>query len=156
MKWMAGFEPENSSVYARNEISISAAPERVWRWLIRAAKWPEWYSNSADVNFIRGNPPDLALDTEFRWKTFGATVTSKVIVFEPSHELSWDARGVLKAHHGWLIEPDGRGGCRVITEECQNGIVPKIAWWYLRPMLVRGHQNWVESLKRVAEGGEPS
>ncbi len=35
-------------------------------------------------------------------------------------------------------------------------LVPKIAWWYLRPMLERGHQDWVESLKRVAEGGEPS
>ena len=43
-----------------------------------------------------------------------------------------------------------------MTEECQNGIVPKLAWWYLRPMLERGHQNWVESLKRVAEGGDPS
>lgn len=55
-----------------------------------------------------------------------------------------------------LIEADGRGGCRVITEECQNGLVPKLAWWYLRPMLLRGHQNWVESLKRVAEGGDTS
>ena len=87
MKWPAGFEPDNSSVYARNEIAIAAPPERVWRWLIRAAKWPEWYSNSANVNFLRGNPPDLAPDTEFRWKTFGATVTSRVITFEPSLEL---------------------------------------------------------------------
>ena len=136
MKWPAGFEPDNSSVYARNEIAIDAPPERIWRWLIRAAKWPEWYSNSANVNFIRGNPPDLAPDNEFKWKTFGATVTSRVIVFEPAHELGWDAHGVLSAYHGWLIEPDGRGGCRVVTEECQNGLVPKLASWYLRPMLV--------------------
>jgi uncharacterized protein YndB with AHSA1/START domain len=83
MKWAAGFEPESSSVYARNEIAIAAPAERVWRWLIRAAKWPEWYSNSANVSFLSGEPPDLALDTEFRWKTFGATITSRVIVFEP-------------------------------------------------------------------------
>lgn len=156
MKWPAGFEPDNSSVYARNEIVIAAPPERVWRWLARAAQWPQWYSNSANVNFIQGNPPDLAPGTEFRWKTFGATVASRVIVFDPPHELGWDAHGVLTAYHGWLIEPDGGGGCRVITEECQNGLVPKLAWWYLRPMLERGHQNWVESLKRVAEGGDPS
>jgi uncharacterized protein YndB with AHSA1/START domain len=156
MKWPAGFEPDNSSVHARNEIAIAAPPERVWRWLIRAAKWPEWYSNSANVDFVRGSPPDLAPGTEFKWKTFGATVASRVIVFEPPHELGWDARGVLNAYHGWLIEPDGRGGCRVVTEECQNGLVPKLAWWYLRPMLERGHQNWIESLKRVAEGGDPS
>ena len=81
MKWPAGFEPDNSSVYARNEIAIDAPPERVWRWLIRAAKWPEWYSNSANVRFLRGNPPDLAPDYEFSWKTFGATVTSRVITF---------------------------------------------------------------------------
>jgi hypothetical protein len=155
MKWAAGFEPENSSVYARNEIVIAAPAERVWRWLIPAAKWPEWYSNSANVSFLSGEPPDLALDTEFRWKTFGATITSRVIVFEPPLELGWDAHGVLDAYHGWIIEADSGGGCRVITEECQNGIVPKLAWWYLRPMLLRGHQKWIESLKRVAESGDP-
>ena len=154
MKWPTGFEPSNSSVFARNEIAIAASPDRVWRWLIRAARWPEWYSNSADVAFLAGNPPDLAADTQFRWKTFGAAVTSRVIVFDPPHELGWDGHGVLTAYHGWLIEPDG-SGCRVITEETQNGIVPKLAWWYIRPMLERGHQNWVESLKRKAEGGEP-
>ncbi|MGO9453279.1 MAG: SRPBCC domain-containing protein [Candidatus Binataceae bacterium] len=154
MKWPAGFEPNSSSVFAHNEIVIAASPDRVWRWLIRAARWPEWYSNSANVTFLAADPPDLAANTQFRWKTFGAAVTSRVIVFDPPHELGWDARGVLIAYHGWLIEPDG-SGCRVITEETQNGIVPKLAWWYLRPMLERGHQNWVESLKRKAEGGEP-
>jgi uncharacterized protein YndB with AHSA1/START domain len=156
MKWPAGFEPDNSSVYARNEITIAAPPERIWRWLIRAAKWPEWYSNCASVNFLRGTPPDLAPGTEFKWKTFGATISSRVIAFEPARELGWDGRGVLRAYHGWLIEPDGHGGCHVVTEECQNGIVPKLLWWYLRPMLERGHQTWVESLKRVAESGDPS
>ena len=155
MKWPPGFEPDNSSVFAHNEIAIAAPPERVWRWLIRAANWPQWYSNSANVTFLSGASPDLALDTEFRWKTFGAMVTSRVIVFDAPHELVWDARGVLTAYHGWIIEPDGSGGCRVVTEETQNGLVPKIAWWYLRPMLERGHQNWVESLKHVAEVGEP-
>jgi uncharacterized protein YndB with AHSA1/START domain len=155
MKWPAGFEPGNSWVYARNEIAIAAPAERVWRWLIRAARWPDWYSNSANVRFLCGSAPDLAAGAEFQWKTFGATIRSKVIVFEPPHELGWDARGVLRAYHGWLIEP-GPGGCRVVTEECQNGIVPALAWWYLRPMLLRGHRNWVESLRRVAEGGEPT
>jgi uncharacterized protein YndB with AHSA1/START domain len=155
MKWPSGLEPGNSPVYARNEITIAAPAERVWRWLIRAARWPQWYSNSRHIQFLNIAPPDLAAGTEFQWTTFGATIRSKVIVFEPPHELGWDARGILRAYHGWLIEPD-RDGCRVITEECQNGILPKLAWWYLRPMLLRGHQNWVESLRRVSEGGEPS
>jgi hypothetical protein len=47
------------------------------------------------------------------------------------------------------------GGCGVVTEECPNGIPSALAWWYLGSMLLRGHQNWVESLRRVAESGEP-
>ncbi|MGZ6253853.1 MAG: hypothetical protein ACXWM1_12375, partial [Candidatus Binataceae bacterium] len=34
MKWPNGMEPGSVAVYARNEIEIAAAPERVWRWLI--------------------------------------------------------------------------------------------------------------------------
>jgi|SRR5581483_5512705 len=154
MKWPTGFEPDKARVFAHNEIAIAAPPERVWRWLIRAARWPQWYGNSADITFLSGSPPDLALHTDFRWKTFGAKVTSRVLVFDPPHELGWDARGLLDAYHGWLIEPEGEG-CRVITEETQNGLLPLLAWWYLRPMLLRGHQNWIESLKRQAEAGEP-
>ena len=154
MKWPVGFEPNQSAVFAHNEIAIATPPERVWRWLIRAARWPDWYSNSAHVTFLSAEPPDLAAGVQFRWKTFGATITSRVLVFEPPHELGWDARGVLTAYHGWLIEPEG-AGCRVITEETQKGIVPTLAWWYLRPMLERGHQNWLESLKQKAEAGDP-
>jgi hypothetical protein len=154
MKWPPGFEPDKSSVHARNEIVIAAPPERIWRWMIRAVRWPEWYSNSSNVELIGGDSPDLSLGRKFRWKTFGASITSSVIVFDPPREIIWDAHGILTAVHGWTIEPAG-AVCRVVTEETQNGIVPKLASWYLRPMLERGHQSWVESLKRVAEGGEP-
>jgi uncharacterized protein YndB with AHSA1/START domain len=133
MKWPSGFEPENSSVYARNEIVIAAPAERVWRWLIRAARWPDWYSNSHNIKFLSGHEPDLAPGTEFQWKTFGATIRSRVIVFEPPHELGWDARGVLRAYHGWLIDPDANG-CRVVTEECQNGLVRSLVARNQRPM----------------------
>jgi uncharacterized protein YndB with AHSA1/START domain len=154
VRWPAEAEPSKCPVYARNEIAIAAPPERVWRWLIRAGRWPDWYSNSANVEFLSGIGPDLAAGAEFRWKTFGATITSRVLVFDPPRELLWDARGVLTAYHAWTIAPDG-GGCRVVTEETQRGLLPRVGWWYLRPMLERGHQGWVESLKRMAEGGEP-
>ena len=154
MKWPPGFAPDQSSVFAHNEIAIAAPPERVWRWLVRAARWPDWYTNSSNVTFLSAGSPDLAPGLRFRWKTFRSTITSRVLVFEPPRELGWDAHGLLTAYHGWLIEPD-RAGCRVITEETQNGIVPTLGWWYLRPMLERGHQNWIESLQRKAEAGEP-
>lgn len=155
MKWPTGFEPGNSRVHARNEITIAAPPERVWRWLIRAGNWPAWYNNSGDIRFQNAPGPDLALGTKFIWKTFGATVKSTVLTFDPPHELGWDGSGWLPVYHGWTLEPSG-AGTRVVTEECQNGILGAIGSWYLRPMLLKGHQNWVESLKRVAESGDPT
>ena len=109
MKWPAGFEPDNSSVYAHNEIAIAAPPERIWRWLIRAARLARMVQQQRQrrISFA-AILPTLRLNDEFKWKTFGANVTSRVITFEPPHELGWDARGVLRAYHGWIIEPDGR------------------------------------------------
>jgi uncharacterized protein YndB with AHSA1/START domain len=124
-----GFAPDQSSVFARNEIAIAAPPERVWRLPIRAARLPDWYTNSSNVTFLSADPPDLAPGIRFPWKTFGAMITSRVLVFEPPRELGWDAHGLPTAYHGWLIERDA-AGCCVISEETQNGIVPRLAWWY--------------------------
>lgn len=161
MKWPSGMEPGRVPVHARNEIQIAAPPERVWRWLIGAARWPQWYDNCAGLRFTDGglpdesSSPDLAPDRNFEWRTFGARVRSKIVVFEPYRELGWNARARgLYAYHGWTLEPHG-AGCRVVTEETQRGWMPSIARWYLRPMLERGHQGWLEDLRRVAERGEP-
>jgi hypothetical protein len=43
----------------------------------------------------------------------------------------------------------------VITEETQNGLLPRLLRWYLRPAMLRGHQLWLESLRRMAESGDP-
>ena len=80
MKWPSGMEPEDVAVYARNEIEIAAAPQRVWRWLIGAERWPKWYGNCASFRFIDGpegqRAPDLAPGRAFEWRTFGARVRS--------------------------------------------------------------------------------
>ncbi len=160
MKWPSGMEPGSVPVHAYNEIEIAASPERVWRWLIRAARWPQWYGNCAELRFVGdGGPgaslsPDLRPGRSFEWRTFGARVRSRVVIFEPHRELGWDARSIgLYAYHGWTLEPRG-AGCRVVTEETQRGWVPALGRWYLRRMLVRGHQGWLDDLRRVAERGE--
>lgn len=161
MKWPSGMEPGNVAVYARNEIEIGAPPERVWDWLVGAERWPLWYGNCASFRFtdaggveVAGGP-NLAAGRSFEWRTFGARVRSTVRVLEPFSELGWDARATgLYAYHGWMLEPVA-AGCRVVTEETQSGLVPMLARWYLRRMLRRGHQGWLEDLRRVAEAGGP-
>lgn len=153
MQWPEGMEPEHSAVHVRNEIKIAADPARVWKWLCRAGLWPTWYSNCAWLKFENGPGPDLALDTTFVWKTLGVRVRSTVRVFEPTRSLEWDGMAIgVRAYHGWLIEPSIEG-VWVLTEETQNGPVAKLLRLYLKPALLRGHQNWIESLRRVATTG---
>src|ERR1700684_2787888 len=82
MRWPTGMEPEHSTVYARNEIVIPAEPERIWRWLCRAQRWPEWYSNCGWIRLRDEAGPDLALGTHFVWKTFGVRLLSQVLTYD--------------------------------------------------------------------------
>ena len=75
--WPAHYQPSNCPIHVRNEIDITAPPERVWAWLIRAPLWPSWYVNSANVRLLDGIS-DLALGAVFRWKTFGVSIESVV------------------------------------------------------------------------------
>ena len=134
---------------------MAASPEAVWAWLIRAQLWPTWYPNSADIQFLSGNPPDLALDTRFRWKTFGVTIESTVLEFVPYQRLGWDAHGSgLEAYHAWLIQKT-EGGCNVLTEEVQHGGLARLSRG-LRPNHMEGkHQLWLEGLQKKATAGLP-
>lgn len=157
MRWPAGMEPKDATVHAHNEIETAASPEQIWRSLCHAAAWPQWYSNCAWLRFPDKDGPDLKRHTRFVWKTFGAKVRSKVLVYEPFREIGWDAfTAGLKAYHGWIIEPLADGGCRVITEETQRGPLVRVARRYLRRGLLREHQNWLESLARLALSHPPA
>jgi len=102
--WPSRYDPANCPVHVRNELATASNPETVWAWLIRAQLWPTWYPNSANIQFLLGQPPDLALGTRFRWKTFGVTIESTVLEFKPYQRLAWDAHGNgLNGYHAWLI-----------------------------------------------------
>ena len=153
MQWPEGMEPEHAAVYARNEIKIVGEQSQVWKWLCRAQLWPSWYPNCAWLKFENGAGPDLAVGTNFEWKTFGVRVRSTVRAFEPMRSLEWDAKTTgLRAYHGWLLEPSP-DGIWVISEGTQDGILPRLAGWSLGGIVHRGHQTWVENLRRVSTTG---
>jgi hypothetical protein len=155
MRWPDGMEPERAAVHARNELIIPADPGRIWRWLCRASKWSDWYSNCGWVRFPRGGGPDLGPGASFVWKTFGVRVRSAVVIFEPHTEIGWTATAFgLSAYHGWTLEPLAEG-CRVVTEGSHNGPLSAMGRWYLRRVLLREHQNWLESLRAMAIAGDP-
>ena len=153
--WPARYEPANCPVHVRNELAMVSYPEPVGAWLIRAQLWPTWYPNSANVQFLSGQPPGLALGTRFRWKTFGVTIESAVKEFVPYERLAWDGHGSgLDVYHAWLIIRTNQG-CNVITEETQRGLLPRLLNVLGPKRVKKQHQVWLEKLKDSAAKGMP-
>jgi uncharacterized protein YndB with AHSA1/START domain len=138
----------------RNELEMPVSSEVVWTWLVRAALWPTWYSNSKDV-VIEGGGLDLLPGSRFRWTTFGVRLDSKVEEFVPGERIAWTARAIgIDAYHAWLIEKR-HSGCYVLTEENQNGLLARMNN-LLRPSFMgRLSQDWLEGLLRKAKEGYP-
>jgi uncharacterized protein YndB with AHSA1/START domain len=151
--WPTGFDPEKADLFSHNELVINASCERVWKHIIDADKWPQWYPNSKDVRII-GNSPVLAQGTVFRWTTFGLPLESKINEYVPSTRIGWYGypQGVAGTfYHTWYLTPAG-DACDVVMEEVGKG--PGAA--HLREtdesLMHRGHDLWLATLKWVSEG----
>jgi len=154
--WPADIVPAEAAVFGHNEYLMRASPSAVWAWLIRAGAWERWYSNCKRLRFRDGaRGPDLSLGVRFTWITFGVPVDCTVTEFEPEYCLAWRGGGAgASGYHGWVIDPTPEG-CRVVTEEAQTGLVPRLGAPLLRRLLVRAHQNWLECLADKASAGPP-
>lgn len=152
--WPACYRPEATAVHVHNELAIDAPAERVWAWLVRASRWPDWYPNARNVH-IEGRARDLSPGARFDWRTFGAAVQSVVKEFEPPTRIAWTGRGFgLDVYHAWVIEPRG-DGCHVLTAENQNGFAARLQALLLPRRMWTYHQMWLERLAVQARGKMP-
>lgn len=153
IRWPERYDPRRAPVHVRNERAVAASAEVVWAWLARAERWPEWYPNASQVRILRGARGELALGTQFRWRTFGVGIRSEVVECEPPQRLAWNARGIgVDAYHAWWIEAQG-SACRVLTEETQYGAVAQLGARLFPQRMWRGHELWLERLAEQARAG---
>jgi hypothetical protein len=149
--WPEQYHPDRTSVHVTNSLAVTAKPEVLWAWMIRAQLWPTWYPNSSNVVFLDSSGPDLQKGTRFRWRTFGVTIESEVQEFVPCERLAWNARGIgVDAYHAWLFEPT-----QTITEETQNGFLAKLSSLAMPNRMHKYHQIWLENLRDKALTGLP-
>jgi hypothetical protein len=80
--WPEGFSPDQADLFSHNELHIAASCERVWKHIVEATKWPQWYPNSKDVQIIGGGD-ELNAGGVFRWTTFGLPLESRINEFTP-------------------------------------------------------------------------
>lgn len=154
IRWPDGYKPKETAVHARTEMEMPASPEAVWPWLVRAQLWPSWCPEFVDVVIVGGGP-DLKPGSRFRWKTFGVRLDSEVAEFVEFERIAWTARAAgIDAYHAWLIERLPTG-CRVITEENQNGVLARLNN-ALRPRFMgRMQRVWLGRLLEKAKEGPP-
>lgn len=152
VQWPDYYMPMKAPVYVRNEILIQSSLSAVWDAIVNYKAWPLWYRNSSDVHGLTlGCHGRLNAGTRFKWKTFGVNLISKVEEYEPGHRVSWTAKGFgVEAYRGWVLKPQD-GGCLVVTEETQYGWGAIIKDRLLPTAMYRGHQLWLESLKKLCE-----
>lgn len=156
IKWPQYYQPSNSPVHVRNELEMTASQEYAWAWLIRPMQWPSWYVNSSNIKILEGSDSELAKGSQFRWKTFGITITSTVLEYVPNERIAWDAHALgLNAYHAWVLQPSTTG-CRVLTEESQHGWLARISNLVMPNRMSKYHQIWLEGLERKAASGLPS
>jgi hypothetical protein len=87
--WPQGFDPTQADLFSHNELLINATCERVWRHIIEAAKWPEWYPNSKKVRIVGDGGTVLKEGATFRWTTFGLPLENRIDEFVPYSRIGW-------------------------------------------------------------------
>lgn len=151
INWPVAYDPSVSKFYVHNELEINASPEKVWRILTDALKWPGWYKGARSVSFVNKSDSLLNANAVFTWQTMGLKLETAVKQFEPNRLLAWESiKKSIQAYHVWLIVPTATG-CKVITDESQNGWLTFFEKIFQGKKLNRMHDVWLKELKKKAE-----
>lgn len=153
--WPERYHPSVSSIYALNDIDVKAPPEVVWKLLVDAEHWSDYFPPEEQVRILSGEL-ELQPGTRYHRVTVGYPMSLTVTECVPNRRLAWattvdgDDTG-SSAYHGWVITPT-ENGCHVLTEETQQGEFFLDVIGHKYPgALYRYHQDWVERLARAAE-----
>jgi len=145
IRWLKGYAPDEAPIHVVNTIDAAVPASLVWTRLIDAAGWPAIYANAHDVK-VEGGGAELFDGARFTWRTFGVSLKSRVLEFEPETRIAWLATSPgVKAYHAWLITPTPTG-CTILTEETQYGLVARAGRLLFPHRMEHWHQEWLEAL----------
>jgi uncharacterized protein YndB with AHSA1/START domain len=151
INWPAEYAPERASFTLSNTITIAAPPEVVWKELVNAEAWPQWYKGATNVRVEGSSTGVLQEGSIITWRTMDQNLTTKVVEFVPPYRMGWESRQwSLKAYHAWLLIPTD-GGTKVVTDESQFGLLANLQRVFLPNKLRDLHDVWLANLKTRAE-----
>ena len=89
INWPKEFTPAEAELFSHNELLVNASCERVWRHIVEATKWPEWYPNSKSVQILGDQDSVLKSGSAFCWTTFNLPLESRNQRVCPFSRISW-------------------------------------------------------------------
>jgi uncharacterized protein YndB with AHSA1/START domain len=151
--WPSGMEPAECPVRVRSERVIDAPPDRVFRWLVRADRWPEWFEGASAVRCSSG--PEISDGATVRWRIMGASARADIKRLRPAELLEWEGGGMgVRAYHSWRLEPLGER-TRVVSAETARGPAASLFRPLLHRIIERTHQRCLDGLTRAARSAPP-
>lgn len=137
----------NAPVSYQSNIIIHADKDKVWEALANINNWPAWHSDIKEAK-IQG---ELSAGTQFKWKSGGMNITSKLHTVRQNEQLGWTgkAMGVYAIHNWTLLEDEN--GTKIIVEESMEGFMAKLLRKSFNKVLKKGLDTWLEQLKTEVE-----
>ncbi len=138
---------QNAPVVADGELTIAAAPELVWDVMVAIERWPEW---NPDIKWATLDG-ELAVGSQFRWKSGPGTITSTLQGVERPRFLAWTGQTLgIKAVHVWRL--DATGDSTVVrTEESWEGLMVRLFRGSMKRTLKKAIDAGLGYLKIEAE-----
>ena len=136
------------------EIGIDRPADAVWIILVDIDRWPDWNPFAkASGRLAVGERLDVQIRPPGQSPmTFRPTV----VKLDPGVELRWLGHlglpGIFDGEHGFRIEPEGDGRCRLRHFETFKGILAAPVLWLAGDATRRGFEAMNLALKARAEG----
>ena len=138
---------ERAPVYSRQETTVGADPETVWKVMSSINEWPSWNPDVREAS-VDG---ELVEGTTFSWKAGPGTIRSTLREVDPHRALGWTGKTMgIPAIHVYRLEKTN-GETRVVLEESWDGLFARLFRGYFQKTLDRAVSDGLRALKNEAE-----
>lgn len=139
---------QNAPCKTRDSVFINAHVDSVWKTLVEFEKW----NQNFDFILSAQLKDSLAVGRKLDWQTTKLKLNSIFLKVEPNKQLLWKGEkyGVL-VYHNWLFIALSANQTLLISEESQQGVVPRIFKKKFQKSLKEGSIKWLNQIKLKAE-----
>ena len=132
---------------AKENITIHAPIDVVWRTLTEIGQWPRWQRAVGQVS-VQGS---LAPSTEFRWTSGGLKIHSRIQEVNAPFSIRWLGSALgTKADHSWTLSSAGTG-TEVTTVESMSGWLVSLMGLFNKQFLANSLKQTLTDLKEESE-----